>query len=335
MFGIIVVVYFTIVSMVWGRIDAFNSVMTGMGFLWVVVSVKINKILIVVKKFPKIVKTALKIALVSFMASFAASFVIIEGIIVYNMGAASGGGADYIIILGCQVDGTVPSVPLVRRVNAAIAYLKENQNTGVVITGGKGSGENIPEAEAMHIMLLRNGIENDRIFKEQNAKNTLENLKFSGDLYNLNDKNIVIVSSDYHIFRALSIAKKLSYKNVRALPVKSQLSVLPVYLLREYAAVVYYLMLGRIDLSSIDSRPGNAQGIAAEIPEASPRAKLRNCSTGTRERSTARSPAGGGGCAHLRMKMRTIISLYQAAAALIRGYGVILNKVLFCFNLLL
>jgi uncharacterized SAM-binding protein YcdF (DUF218 family) len=244
-FGITVVVYFVIVSLYWRRMDAFNNVMIVMGFLWIVISVKIDKVVKTVKKFPKIGRIALGVALVSFIASF----VIIEGIIVYNMRATSGGGADYIIVLGCQVDGSIPSIPLARRVNAAIAYLKENRNTGVVITGGRGSGENIPEAEAMHIMLLRNGIENDRIFKEQNAKNTLENLKFSDDLYNLSDKNIVIVSSDYHMLRALSIAKKLNYKNVKALPVKSQLPVLPVYLLREYAAVVYYILLGRMDLS--------------------------------------------------------------------------------------
>jgi uncharacterized SAM-binding protein YcdF (DUF218 family) len=228
--------------MYWGRVDIFNKSMIAIGFLWIFISIKINDVLIFMEKLPKFMKIFFKIIL----ASFILSFVIVEGIIIYNMRTASGKEADYIIILGCQVDGSIPSIPLMRRVNVAVKYLKENKNTNVVITGGRGAGENISEAEAMKRILLRNGIEETRIFEEQNAKSTMENLKFSDELYNLKNNNIIIVSSDYHMFRALSIAKKLKYKNVEGLPSKSQLSVLPVYLLREYAAVIYYILLGRI-----------------------------------------------------------------------------------------
>ena len=81
---------------------------------------------------------------------------------------------------------------------------------------------------------------------EDKSRSTIENLRFSNELYNLLDKNIVIVTSDYHMFRSLSIAKKLGYKNVAGIAASSQLSVLPAYLLREYAAVMYYVLLGRM-----------------------------------------------------------------------------------------
>jgi uncharacterized SAM-binding protein YcdF (DUF218 family) len=241
-FGIIFIVYFLAVSMLWGRIDIFNVAMMVIGFLWIIISVKISVVLKILKRFPKVVKITFKI----FLFSFILTFIIIEGVIIYNMRTTSGEGADYILILGCQVNGSIPSLPLMRRANTATNYLRENRNTNVVVTGGKGPGENISEAEAMKRMLLQNGIEEDRIFEEQNAGSTMENLKFSNELYKLNDKSIIIVSSDYHMFRALSMAKKLNYKNVKGLPCESQLSMLPAYTLREYAAVVYYMLLRRI-----------------------------------------------------------------------------------------
>ena len=154
--------------------------------------------------------------------------------------------AEYVVVLGCQVDGSIPSIPLIRRVNTAIGYLNRNQNTNVVISGGQGPGESISEAEAMKRILIRNGIDEKRIFEEYKSRSTIENFTFSDRLYNLSDMNIIIVTSDYHMFRALSIARKLNYRNAKGLPSKSQLSVLPVYLLREYAAVMYYKLTGKI-----------------------------------------------------------------------------------------
>ncbi|MDR2663569.1 MAG: YdcF family protein [Treponema sp.] len=240
--GILFTAYFVAVSISWRRVDDFNKVMIFLGFLWIMLSLKIGKISGIAKKFPKILKLFLKISLLAFTLSF----IIIECVIISNMRTTSTSEADYVIILGCQVDGSIPSIPLTRRVNAAVKYLNENQNTNVVISGGQGPGENISEAEAMKRILLRNGIDEARIFEENNAKNTLENFQFSSELYNLAEKNIIAISSDYHMFRALSIAKKLNYKNIKGLPCKSQLSALPVYLLREYAAVAYYMLSGRI-----------------------------------------------------------------------------------------
>jgi uncharacterized SAM-binding protein YcdF (DUF218 family) len=240
--GILFVLYFVNISIYWGRADSFNKAMIFIGFAWIIMSVKIEKIPVLLKKLPGAVKIFLKICAVV----FALSFIIIEWVIMRNMRTTAALDADYVMVLGCQVDGSIPSIPLIRRVNTAVKYLNENKNAGVVITGGKGPGENISEAEAMKRILIRNGIEHRRIFEESGAKSTMENFKFSNELYNLHDKNVVVVSSDYHMFRALSMAKKLNYKNVSALPSKSQVSVLPVYLLREYAAVVYYLVLRRI-----------------------------------------------------------------------------------------
>jgi uncharacterized SAM-binding protein YcdF (DUF218 family) len=154
--------------------------------------------------------------------------------------------ADYVIVLGCQVIGEYASLPLLSRGYTAIRYLNKNPETKVVLAGGRGSGENITEAEALRRLLIENKIDKERILLEEQSKNTRENLKLSNELYNLSDKNIVLVTSDYHMFRALSVAKKLKYTNVSGLPSRSQRTALPAFLLREYVTIVYYKITRKI-----------------------------------------------------------------------------------------
>jgi len=240
--GIFISLYFTITSIYWGRFDVFNFLVSLIGVFIIILSFKINSIIIKIKKWPKLIRYFLKIAFVCFILSF----VIFQSSILYNMRNTSKAGADYVIVLGCQVVGEYASLPLLGRGYVAVRYLEKNPETKVIVTGGRGPGENISEAEALRRLLLGKNIDKERIFLEDKSKNTMENLIFSNKLYNLSDKNIIIVTSDYHMFRALSIAKKLKYINVSGLPSRSQSSVLPAFLLREYVTILYYKLLGRI-----------------------------------------------------------------------------------------
>jgi uncharacterized SAM-binding protein YcdF (DUF218 family) len=241
--GMVIILYVIFVSFLWGRFDTFNFLVGIMGALIILIAVMKGKLLKIALKFPKWIRISGKVIL----CVIAASFLIVEGIILSHMrGKASVNKTEYIVILGCQVNGSLASLPLLRRGYNAVNYLKRHEDVKAVITGGQGPGENITEAEAMRRLLTENGIGEERILIEDKSRSTIENLKFSHELYNLLDKNIVIVTSDYHMFRSLSIAKKLGYKNVAGISARSQLSVLPAYLLREYAAVMYYVLLGRM-----------------------------------------------------------------------------------------
>jgi uncharacterized SAM-binding protein YcdF (DUF218 family) len=240
--GLLIFLYFTVTSISWRRFDFFNFLVSLTGVLIIILSLKIDFFVILIKKCPKLIRYLL----LFFSACFVLSFVIFKSIIIYNMRDTSKAGADYIIVLGCQVVGEYASLPLLRRGYTAIGYLRRNPETKVVLTGGRGRGENISEAEALKRLLLENKIDKERIFLEDKSKNTMENFILSNKLYNLLDKNIIIVTSDYHMFRSLSMARKLKYKNVSGLPSKSQLSILPAFLLREYVTIMYYKILRRI-----------------------------------------------------------------------------------------
>jgi len=242
-FGFGIILYAITVSRQWSRFDFFIFLFGLFGLLLIVTVIMLNKITAVVKKFPKVIKI---IGIIIFCL-FAVSFIITEGLIIRGMHPASSNNkTDYIIVLGCQVVGIYPSVPLIRRVNKAEGYLNEHDDVKVIVSGGQGPGEDISEAEAMRRLLITRGIEADRILMEDNSSNTKENLLFSDELYNLKEKNIIIVTTDYHMFRSIAIAKKLGFKNASGLPSRSQRSVLPVYLFREYFAVIFYAVMGRI-----------------------------------------------------------------------------------------
>ena len=95
---------------------------------------------------------------------------------------------DYIIILGCyfRKDGTLP--PLLKgRVDRAISFWTEQkQKTGkeavFIPSGGQGANESMAEAEAMARYLKTQGVPERLICKEDQSKNTYQNMAFSKEM---------------------------------------------------------------------------------------------------------------------------------------------------------
>ena len=91
-----------------------------------------------------------------------------------------------VIVLGCQVRGSEPSRMLTDRCNAALEYLNAHPDAKCVASGGKGSGEDISEAQAIFNYLVSHGIGEDRIFIEDRSTSTAENLAFSAEVIRKN-----------------------------------------------------------------------------------------------------------------------------------------------------
>lgn len=150
-------------------------------------------------------------------------------------------GIPYIIILGAKVDGDELSKVLKNRADAAISYWNNNKQAQIVVTGGKGNGENITEAAALKNYLLANNIAEDKILLEDQSTSTYENLQNSMDLYNITEA--VIASSDFHLYRAVTIAEK---KGMKAYPLaaKTPASVIIPLTIREFLAIGKMKILG-------------------------------------------------------------------------------------------
>lgn len=154
----------------------------------------------------------------------------------------------YIMVLGCGVNGDVPSLSLQERINAAYDYLSENPETICIVSGGQGDGENISEALCMYQHLTAMGIDDSRIWMEAQSTSTAENLRYSIALIEgktgIRPERIGLLSSDYHLFRAGLVADA---QNIAAVPIPAKTtwpSLWLNYFLREIVAVWFYLLTG-------------------------------------------------------------------------------------------
>lgn len=128
------------------------------------------------------------------------------------LGSRSDGdtSADYVIVMGAGINGSVPSLSLQSRLNTACDWLLENPDSMAILSGGQGPGENLTEAQCMYDWLTARGIAPERLILEDRATNTYENIKYSLEILEARGISspdaLAIVSSDYHLCRIRMIA---------------------------------------------------------------------------------------------------------------------------------
>lgn len=162
--------------------------------------------------------------------------------IVIGMIPSSDRNIPYLVVLGAQVRGKELTGSLYRRVERARKYLEDNPETVAIVSGGRGRGEDITEALAMEQYLRSRGIEKRRIIKEDRSRTTEENLRYSAEYIRDMGAPVGIVTNNYHMYRACCYARKLGYRNPKALPA----GCLPVcflnYMVREIFALIKMLV---------------------------------------------------------------------------------------------
>lgn len=171
---------------------------------------------------------------------------VIEFIIIANGFQKPEPDADYVIVLGARVNGREVSRNLKYRLDAALGYIKNNPGCKIVVTGGQGKGEDITEGQAMEDYLVKNGTDPGIIFKEEESENTEENLKYSMDIIKDKSAKVVVISNNFHIYRAKRIALKQGYENVSGIGARTVIFTIPNCYLREAFAVIKYKICGQI-----------------------------------------------------------------------------------------
>ena len=171
-------------------------------------------------------------------------FIIIEGMIIAYP-KDTDRGCDYLIVLGARVMGNEPGLTLKGRLERAIVYsMNSDDDFKIVVSGGKGDGENISEAEAMKRYLVANGIDEEKIIKEDKSVNTQQNFMFSKEKIendsgkDINSLNINAVTTDFHAYRGGMYANKCGYDNVEFMTQPSKWYLIPVMYTREFFAIL-------------------------------------------------------------------------------------------------
>lgn len=144
-----------------------------------------------------------------------------------------------VIVLGCRVKGDIPSLALQKRADAAYFYLLKNPEAVAILSGGQGKDENISEADCLKKLLSDRGIAKERLFCEKQSTSTDENIRFSKQIIDDKgfDKDVVIITSEYHQLRSSLICAKYGLKSF-AISSKTQPLYLPTFLVRELMALV-------------------------------------------------------------------------------------------------
>lgn len=197
------------------------------------------------RKFADLLPRWLKIAVTAIFCAGLLLFVAVEGLILSRFDAQARPGADYCVILGAQWKINGPSEVLRRRLDRAIEYLNENPGTIAIVSGGQGPDEVMSEAAGMRQYLVNAGIAEDRILMEDRSTNTRENLAFSAALFDKDNSSTVIVTNNFHVFRAVKIAEKQGYR-AEGLAADSVIWMLPNNLLREFLGVMKDFLVGNM-----------------------------------------------------------------------------------------
>ena len=190
------------------------------------------------------------------------------------LGAASSDkkNLDYVIVLGARVKEHTVSNSLKKRLDKAIEYAEENPDTILVLSGGRGPGEDVSEAEVMRQYLEYNGVRSEQLLIEDRSVSTVENIAYSKVVIeehrNRDKKELVpltrrttsvpyaiapdkpleigVLTSNFHIYRARLTAEKWGIENVYGISADSD-PVLFIHLcVRECASIVKDRLMGNM-----------------------------------------------------------------------------------------
>jgi uncharacterized SAM-binding protein YcdF (DUF218 family) len=156
-----------------------------------------------------------------------------------------------VIVLGTGLGKRGQVTPLLasrlRRGRHVWAVLTARGRTPVlIVSGGQGGDERVPEAQAMAAYLIERGFPADRLACEDQSSTTEENLTFSKAMMDAagparpgkrqRGPRCMIVTSNYHVFRTAIIARKTGIRG-QVTGSRTAGYFWPSAMLREFAAV--------------------------------------------------------------------------------------------------
>ena len=198
-------------------------------------------------KFPVLAKALTRICTVCLILGVLAAAVTEVFVIKASFGNPKE-QVEYMVVLGAKVRESGPSLALWERIWAAADYLEENPDTIAIVSGGQGDDEPMTEAKAMYDELVALGIDPERVWMEEKATSTWENMNFT--LNQIEEKTgerpakLGIVSNEYHLFRAGLFADKCGVEAVGIPARTTRLSQKVNHFMREVAGIWHFLVLG-------------------------------------------------------------------------------------------
>ena len=117
-------------------------------------------------------------------------------------------GTDYdcILILGCGVRGNSPSLMLADRLSKGLELYQSGASQKLLMSGDHGK-DDYDEVNVMKDFAIENGVASKDIFMDHAGFSTYESMYRAKEVFEAN--KILIVTQEYHLYRAIYIAEKL------------------------------------------------------------------------------------------------------------------------------
>ena len=142
------------------------------------------------------------------MVFYAVTFVLLVGYIHFSPSAEPaaqiGGKENVYIVFGAKVKEDGPAKTLASRLDVAVDVMLNDTNAVCIVSGGQGPDEPFTEASCMRDYMVDRGVATERIYLEERASDTKENIKYSVALtreLGLDSRQIICISSETHIPR--------------------------------------------------------------------------------------------------------------------------------------
>ena len=183
----------------------------------------------------------------SILVVFTCFFMIVLFIGIYGKNDNVTFNEDAVIVLGAGIRGEQVSKLLSYRLDKAVEYSSVNQAAVIVVSGGQGPQEDITEALAMERYMVEKGVPKERIIKEEISTSTYENILRSKEILDQlfeDPYETVVITNDFHIYRATKLAEKLEM-NVTHYNAKIEWYAIPLNYSRECVAILKMWLFGQ------------------------------------------------------------------------------------------
>lgn len=155
----------------------------------------------------KFISAVICIALVGALAVFGIDFYVKKSTEKYILTPENAGeGYDCILVLGCGVRGDTPSHMLEDRLLQGIELCKNGASEKMLMSGDHGK-KDYDEVNVMKDFAIARGIDSKDIFMDHAGFSTYESMYRARDVFKA--KKILIVTQDYHLYRAIYDARAL------------------------------------------------------------------------------------------------------------------------------
>ena len=130
------------------------------------------------------------------------------------------GPARNVIVLGLALENGKPADDLLSRLDTAEQYSGKYPEAVFILTGGNPDESGRTEAAVMRDLLIGRGMAEEKLVLEDQAETTKENFLNTVRMIDPDDP-VVLISSNYHMDRAVQTAESAGFSHVLRLPAPS------------------------------------------------------------------------------------------------------------------